>query len=314
MRSSAAKIQMTSFDDLFQSSGVEQQTATEQVQDIALEKLISFHNHPFQVRDDEEMRKTVESVAQYGVLVPAIARPVGGGQYELVSGHRRKRASELAGKDTMPVIVRSLDDDEATIIMVDANLQRERLLPSEKAFAYKMKLEAMKHQGKRNDLTSARSVLKLSARDRVAQDAGEKSGMTVTRYVSLTKLVPPLLALVDEGKLSVSSAADHLSDLSEVEQNDTLAAMKRLKIIPSKGQLAKIKEHSKAGTLTFDVINAILSTERPTTSQVSLKSSRLKRYFPKGYTAQQMEEVIFALLEIWSQQNLRDISNTSCNK
>ena len=140
MRSSAAKIQMTSFDDLFQSSGTEQQTAAEQVQDIALEKLISFHNHPFQVKDDEEMRKTVESVAQYGVLVPAIARPVDGGQYELVSGHRRKRASELAGKDTMPVIVRSLDDDEATIIMVDANLQRERLLPSEKAFAYKMKL------------------------------------------------------------------------------------------------------------------------------------------------------------------------------
>ena len=207
MRSSAAKIQMTSFDDLFQSSGTEQQTAAEQIQDIALEKLISFHNHPFQVRDDEEMRKTVESVAQYGVLVPAIARPVGGGQYELVSGHRRKRASELAGKDTMPVIVRSLDDDEATIIMVDANLQREKLLPSEKAFAYKMKLEAMKHQGKRSDLTSERVVLKLNTRDRIAQDAGEKSGMAVARYISLTKLISPLLQMVDEGKFSVSMAA-----------------------------------------------------------------------------------------------------------
>lgn len=308
MRSSAAKIQMTSFDDLFQSSGVEQQTATEQVQDIALEKLISFHNHPFRVRDDEEMRKTVESVAQYGVLVPAIARPVDGGQYELVSGHRRKRASELAGRDSMPVIVRPLDDDEATIIMVDANLQREKLLPSEKAFAYKMKLEAMKHQGQRNDLTSAPSELKLTARDRIAQAAGEKSGSTVARYISLTKLLPPLLALVDEGKLSVSSAADYLSDLSEVEQNDILAAMERLKMIPSKGQLVKIKEHSKTGALTSDVIDAILSIERPTTSQVTLKSSHLKQYFPPNYTVQQMEKIIFTLLEVWSQQNLQDIS------
>ena len=197
MRSSAAKIQLTSFDDLFQPSGAEQQTAVEQIQDMPLKKLISFHNHPFHVRDDEEMQKTVASVAQYGVLVPAIARPADGGLYELISGHRRKRASELARRDTMPVIVRHLDDDEATIIMVDANLQRERLLPSEKAFAYKMKLEALKHQGKRNDLTSARGVLKLSARDKVAQDAGEKSGMTVTRYVSLTKLLPPLLALAE---------------------------------------------------------------------------------------------------------------------
>lgn len=303
MRSSAAKIQIASFDDLFQPDGAEQQTAAEQVCDIALEKLISFHNHPFQVRDDEEMRKTVESVAHYGVLVPAIARPADGGRYELISGHRRKRASELAGKSTMPVIVRTLDDDEATIIMVDANLQREKLLPSEKAFAYKMKLEAMKHQGKRNDLTSAPGELKLTARDQIAQAAGEKSGSTVARYISLTKLVTPLLKLVDEGKLSVSSAADYLSDLSESEQNDVMAVMERLKLIPSKGQLIKIKEHSKAGTLTSDAIDAILSMERPVTHQVTLKSSRLKQYFPKSYTAQQMEEVIFSLLEAWSQQS-----------
>lgn len=179
MRSSAAKIQIASFDDLFQPDGAEQQTSAEQVLDIPLEKLVSFRNHPFQVRDDKEMRKAVESVAHYGVLVPAIARPADGGRYELISGHRRKRASELAGKSTMPVIVRTLDDAEATIIMVDANLQREKLLPSEKAFAYKMKLEAMQHQGKRTDLTSARGVLKLNARDRIAQDAGEKSGMAV---------------------------------------------------------------------------------------------------------------------------------------
>lgn len=311
MRSSAAKIQIVSFDDLFQPDGAGQQTAVEQVQDIPLEKLISFRNHPFQVRDDEEMRKTVESVTHYGVLVPAIARPADGGRYELISGHRRKRASELAGKSTMPVIVRTLDDDEATIIMVDANLQREKLLPGEKAFAYKMKLEALKHQGKRNDLTSARGVLKLSARDKVAQDAGEKSGMIVARYVSLTKLLPPLLALVDEGKLSVSSAADYLSVLSESEQNDVMTVMERLELIPSKGQLVKIKEHSKAGTLTSDVINAILSMERPVTPQVTLKSSRLKQYFPRNYTTQQMEAVIFALLETWSQQSLQGISDVS---
>ena len=311
MRSSAAKIQIASFDDLFQPDGAGQQTAAEQVCDIALEKLIPFRNHPLQVRDDEEMRKTVESVAHYGVLVPAIARPADGGRYELISGHRRKRASELAGKSTMPVIVRTLDDDEATIIMVDANLQREKLLPSEKAFAYKMKLEALKHQGKRNDLTSARGVLKLSARDKVAQDAGEKSGMIVARYVSLTKLLPPLLALVDEGKLSVSSAADYLSVLSESEQNDVMTVMERLELIPSKGQLIKIKEHSKAGTLTSDVITTILSMERPVTHQVTLKSSRLKQYFPRNYTTQQMETVIFALLETWSQQSLQGISDVS---
>ena len=290
MRSSAAKIQIASFNDLFQPDGAGQQTAAEQV--------------CFQVRDDEEMQKTVESVAHYGVLVPAIARPADGGRYELISGHRRKRASELAGKSTMPVIVRTLDDDEATIIMVDSNLQREKLLPSEKAFAYKMKLEAMKHQGKRNDLTSAPGELKLTARDQIAQAAGEKSGSTVARYISLTKLVTPLLKLVDEGKLSVSSAADYLSDLSESEQNDIMTVMERLELIPSKGQLVKIKEHSKAGTLTSDVINSILSMECPVTHQVTLKSSRLKQYFPQNYTAQQIEEVIFTLLEAWSRQGM----------
>lgn len=303
MRNSAAKIQMTSFDDLFGPTNAEQQIGAEQVCDIALEKLISFRNHPFQVRDDEEMQKTVESVARYGVLVPAIARPADGGRYELISGHRRKRASELAGKSTMPVIVRTLDDDEATIIMVDANLQREKLLPSEKAFAYKMKLEAMKHQGKRNDLTSAPGELKLTARDQIAQAAGEKSGSTVARYISLTKLVTPLLKLVDEGKLSVSSAADYLSDLSESEQNDVMTVVERLELIPSKGQLVKIKEHSKAGTLTSDVISVILSMKRLVIPQVTLKSSRLRQYFPQSYTAQQIEEVIFTLLETWKEHS-----------
>lgn len=304
MRSSAAKIQMTSFDDLFQSSGTEQQTAAEQVQDIALEKLISFHNHPFQVKDDEEMRKTVESVAQYGVLVPAIARPVDGGQYELVSGHRRKRASELAGKDTMPVIIRTLDDDEATIIMVDANLQREKLLPSEKAFAYKMKLEAMKHQGKRSDLTSERVVLKLNTRDRIAQDAGEKSGMAVARYISLTKLISPLLQMVDEGKFSVSMAADYISSLAQAEQERLSAWMSQTGRVPTQFQLKQLKQNSQKGTLDDETMDAILTERSEEPLRMTIRKDKLQRFFPAAYTMAQMEEVIFSLLESWHTQNV----------
>ena len=304
MRSSAAKIQMTSFDDLFQSSGTEQQTAAEQIQDIALEKLISFHNHPFQVRDDEEMRKTVESVAQYGVLVPAIARPVDGGQYELVSGHRRKRASELAGKDTMPVIIRTLDDDEATIIMVDANLQREKLLPSEKAFAYKMKLEAMKHQGKRSDLTSERVVLKLNTRDRIAQDAGEKSGMAVARYISLTKLISPLLQMVDEGKFSVSMAADYISSLAQAEQERLSAWMSQTGRVPTQFQLKQLKQNSQKGTLDDETMDAILTERSEEPLRMTIRKDKLQRFFPAAYTMAQMEEVIFSLLESWHTHNV----------
>ena len=304
MRSSAAKIQMTSFDDLFQSSGTEQQTAAEQVQDIALEKLISFHNHPFQVRDDEEMPKTVESVAQYGVLVPAIARPVDGGQYELVSGHRRKRASELAGKDTMPVIIRTLDDDEATIIMVDANLQREKLLPSEKAFAYKMKLEAMKHQGKRNDLTSERAVLKLNTRDRIAQDAGEKSGMTVARYISLTKLISPLLQMVNEGKFSVSMAADYISSLAQAEQEHLSVWMSQTGRVPTQFQLKQLKQNSQKGTLDDETMDAILTERSEEPLRMTIRKDKLQRFFPAAYTMAQMEEVIFSLLESWHTHNV----------
>ena len=304
MRSSAAKIQMTSFDDLFRSAGAEQQTDTEQVQDIALEKLMPFHNHPFQVRDDEEMRKTVESVAQHGVLVPAIARPVDGGQYELVSGHRRKRASELAGRDTMPVIVRALDDDEATIIMVDANLQRERLLPSEKAFAYKMKLEAMKHQGKRNDLTSERAVLKLNTRDRIAQDAGEKSGMAVARYISLTKLISPLLQMVDEGKFSVSMAADYISSLAQAEQERLSVWLSQTGRVPTQFQLKQLKQNSQKGTLDDETIDAILTERSEEPLRMTIRKDKLQRFFPAAYTMAQMEEVIFSLLESWHTQNV----------
>jgi len=301
MKSSAAKIQLTGFDDLFQGSG-EAEVKGERVQEIPLADLFPFKNHPFQVRDDEAMRKTVESIARSGVLSPGIVRPRPEGGYEIIAGHRRKRGSELAGRDTMPVIVRDLDDDEATIIMVDSNLQRERILPSEKAFAYKMKLEAMKHQGKRRDLTCERGVHKLKSRDQIAQDAGEKSGMTVARYIALTKLIPTLLVMVDEDKLAVSTAADYLSDLPENEQADLVTVMDKLGVIPVKGQLVKIKEHSKAGTLTIPVIEAILSEGRPAVVQVVLKQARLQQYFPQDYTAQQMEEVIVSLLETWSIQ------------
>ena len=195
MKSSASKIQLAGFDDLFQTGGKAEANG-EQVQEVPLAELFPFKDHPFQVRDDEAMQKTMESIARSGVLSPGIVRPRKEGGYEIIAGHRRKRGSELAGKTTMPVLIRTLDDDEATIIMVDSNLQREKILPSEKAFAYKMKMEALKHQGKRQDLTCERGVHKLKSRDRIAQEAGESCGLNVTRYIALTKLIPPLLALL----------------------------------------------------------------------------------------------------------------------
>ena len=301
MKSSASKIQLTGYDALFQTSDPVKANG-DLVQEVPLSELFPFKNHPFQVRDDEAMQKTVESIARSGVLSPGIVRPRQEGGYEIIAGHRRKRGSELAGKTTMPVLIRTLDDDEATIIMVDSNLQREKILPSEKAFAYKMKLEALKHQGKRRDLTSEPAVPKLTAREKIAQDAGENCGLTVTRYIALTRLIPPLLALVDEDKLAVSTAADYISDLAKQEQTDLVSVMDKLNVIPGRGQLAKIKQHSKDDTLTATVIEGLLSAEHPTAVQVVLKQARLHQYFPQTYTAQQMEEVIVSLLEAWSVQ------------
>ena len=296
MKSSAGKIALTGLNDLFQTGG-------ETVQEVPLSELFPFKDHPFQVRDDDAMRKTVESIARSGVLSPAIVRPRQEGGYEIIAGHRRKRGSELAGRETMPVLIRELDDDEATIIMVDSNLQREKILPSEKAFAYKMKLEALKHQGKRSDLTLEPAVPKLPAREKIAQDAGESCGLTVTRYIALTKLIPPLLALVDADKLSLSTAADYISGLTEQEQTLLASVMDKLNVIPTRSQLAKIKEQRKTEALTITVIEAILSEGRSATVQVVLKQTRLHQYFPPSYTAQQMEEVIVSLLETWSVQH-----------
>ncbi len=301
MKSSASKIQLTGFDDLFQAGGTSE-VSGETVQEVPLSELFPFKNHPFQVRDDEAMQKTVESIARSGVLSPAIVRPRQEGGYEIIAGHRRKRGSELAGRETMPVLIRTLDDDEATIIMVDSNLQREKILPSEKAFAYKMKMEALKHQGKRQNPTCERGVHKLKSRDKIAQEAGESCGLTVTRYIALTKLIPPLLTLVDEDKLSFSTAADYISILTEQEQTDLVSVMDKLNVVPVKGQLVKIKQHSKDGTLTITVMENLLSAEHSASVQVVLKQTRLHQYFPPSYTAQQMEEVIVSLLETWKLQ------------
>ena len=230
------------------------------LQRLPLNALHPFPGHPFRMRDDEALRELAASIRQYGVMVPAIVRPNPGGGYELVAGHRRHRASELAGKDTMPVIVRDLDDDQATIIMVDSNLQRESLLPSERAFAYKMKLEAIKHQGARTDLTSVQVEQKLSARDRVAKDAGERSGIQVMRFIRLTELIPELLDMVDEKKIAFNPAYE-LSFLKKEEQRDLLDAMDSEQATPSLSQAQRLKKFSQEGHLNIDVMRAIMGEE-----------------------------------------------------
>lgn len=246
--------------------------------------------------------ETADSIRQYGVLVPAIVRPDADGGYELVAGHRRHHASELAGKETLPCIVRDLDDDAATIIMVDSNLQRESLLPSERAFAYKMKLEAVKHQGARTDLTSVQVEQKLSARDRVAQEAGEKSGIQVMRYIRLTELIPPLLDMVDEKKIALSPAYE-LSFLKPEEQAQLVETMDYEQATPSLSQAQRMKKFSQEGRLTEDVMLAILSEEKKSElDRVTLTSDTLRKYFPKSYTPKKMEETIIKLLEAWQRK------------
>ncbi|WP_302201409.1 ParB/RepB/Spo0J family partition protein, partial [uncultured Gemmiger sp.] len=259
-------------------------------------------NHPFKVKDDEAMMETADSIRQYGVLVPAIARPDPNGGYELVAGHRRHRASELAGKNTMPVIVRDLDDDQATIIMVDSNLQRESLLPSERAFAYKMKLEAIKHQGARTDLTSVQVEQKLSARDRVAKDAGERSGIQVMRYIRLTELIPELLDMVDEKKIAFNPAYE-LSFLKKEEQVDLLDAMDSEQATPSLSQAQRLKKYSQEGHLTLDMMRVIMGEEKKSDlDKITFTSDTLRKYFPRSYTPQRMQETIIKLLEQWQRK------------
>lgn len=271
---------------------------------LTLADLQPFSRHPYKVRDDEAMRDMVESIKQYGVLSPAIARPMPDGGYELVSGHRRKRACELAGLDAMPVIVRELDDDAAAILVVDSNLQREDLLPSERAFAYKLKLEAIQHQGQRKDLTSVQLEPKLRARDIVAQESGESSGVQVQRYIRLTELIPPLLDMVDERKIAFNPAYE-LSFLTKDEQTMLLDAMDSEQATPSLSQAQRLKQFSQRGELDAAVMRAIMSEEKKEVERVTLKGDTLRKYFPASYTPKRMEETIIRLLEQWQKQQKR---------
>ena len=268
----------------------------EVVVQISLSELHPFPDHPFQVREDASMQETAESVKEYGVLVPALARPREDGGYELIAGHRRKHACELAGLATMPVIVRDIDRDAATIIMVDSNLQRENLLPSEKAFAYKMKLEAMKRQGQRTDLTSPQVAAKLRTDDEIAKQAGI-SGDTVRRYIRLTNLVPPLLQMVDDGRIAFSPAVE-LSYLTRDEQTELWDLIGREDATPSLSQALRMKQLSREAKLTPEVLYAILTEEKPNQKeQIRIKTESLRKYFPRNYSAQQMEREIMKLLE-----------------
>ena len=293
-----SNINLKPLDDLFSTEESRADAQREKVQEIPLGELHPFKNHPFKVKDDAAMQDTVDSVREYGVLVPAIARPDPDGGYELIAGHRRHHASELAGKETMPVIVRDLDDDAATIIMVDSNLQREELLPSERAFAYKMKLEALKHQGARTDLTSVQLGQKLSARDQVAKAAGE-SAIQIQRFIRLTELIPELLDMVDERKIALNPAVE-LSHLKKEEQTLLLEAMDSEQATPSLSQAQRLKKFSQQKMLSLDVMRAVMSEEKKTDlDRVTLKNETLRKYFPKSYTPKQMEDTIIKLLEGW---------------
>ena len=297
----SGNISLSSYDDIFQTDQSREEAQQERVQEIPLSELHPFKGHPFKVLDDDAMQKTVESIAQFGVMTPAIARPRPEGGYELIAGHRRHHASELAGKETMPVIVRDMDDDAATILMVDSNLQRETLLPSERAFAYKMKLEAMKHQGARSDLTSTQVVSKLRANEELGESMGV-SRESVRRFIRLTELIPELLDMVDEKKIAFNPAVE-LSYLKKEEQKDFLEAMDYAQATPSLSQAQRLKKFSQEGKCSLDAMCAIMSEEkRSELDKVTIKNDVLRKYFPKSYTPKQMEDTIIKLLEQWQKK------------
>lgn len=306
MKSSAKNIVLKSVDDIFQTEENRADAQRERVQEIPLDQLKPFRNHPFKVRDDQRMLDTVDSICEYGVLVPAIARPDPEGGYELISGHRRKRGCEMAGLQTMPVIIRDLDDDAAVLVMVDSNIQREELLPSERAFAYKMKLEALKHQGARTDRTSGQVVQKskLSV-EIVAEQAGENYKQ-VQRYIRLTELISELLDMVDERKLAFNPAVE-VSYLKRDEQRMLLEAMDAEQTTPSLSQAQRLKKFSLEGRLTEEAMSAIMSEEKKSDmDKVTLRSDTLRRYFPKSYTPKQMEQTIIKLLDVWQKQRQKN--------
>ena len=305
MKSSGRNISLTSYDDIFSSEENRSDVKQERVQEIHLTQLRPFKDHPFRVVDDERMTETAESVKEYGVLVPAIARPMPDGSYELVSGHRRKRACELAGLETMPVIVRELDDDQAVIIMVDSNLQRENILPSERAKAYQMKMEALRHQGRRIEPTSPQVGEKSGwAVTQVAEEAGQ-SRSQVQRFMRLNNLVPNLIDMVDDKKVAMNPAVE-LSFLKPEEQEQLVETMETCQSTPSLSQAQRMKRFSQQGKLTGDVMEEIMSEEKkPPLDKVILTGDKIRRFFPKSYTPEQMEKVIIKLLETWYRKRMQ---------
>ena len=300
----SGNLALKGLDDLFSTEENRQEEQREQVQQIPIDELHPFTNHPFKVLDDEAMTRTVESIAQYGVLAPLIARPRPEGGYEIISGHRRKHAAELAHLDTVPVIVRNMKDDAATILMVDSNLQREHILPSERAFAYKMKLDAIKNQGARSDLTSRQVVGKLEAADVIGK-ATDESGRQVQRYVRLTNLIPELLNMVDEKMISFNPAVE-LSYLSPEQQQEMIKAMDDTQNAPSVSQAKRIKELAQKGQFTSDAVVAIMGEEKKgELDTVTIKNDILRKYFPRSYTPRQMEEKIIQLLDAWQKKRQR---------
>ena len=303
MPKNSLNVSLKGADDIFSTEESRQEQQREQVQQIPIGELFPFKNHPFKVLDDESMQRTVESVEQYGVLSPLIARPRPEGGYEIISGHRRQHAAQLAGLDTLPVIVRNMDDDSAVLLMVDSNLQRENILPSERAFAYKMKLEALKNQGARSDLTSVQVAPKLST-----EKIGEEVGMSkdnVKRYIRLTNLVPELLDMVDEKKIAFNPAVE-LSYLDEAQQRDFLEAMEDTQNAPSLSQAQRLKKLAQEGHFSYDVAFAVMGEEKKDElDKVVIKNDTLRKYFPRSYTPKQMEDTIIKLLEQWQRKQQR---------
>ena len=304
MPKNSLNVSLKGADDIFSTEESRQEQQREQVQQIPIGELFPFKNHPFKILDDDAMQRTVESVAQYGVLAPLIARPRAEGGYEIISGHRRQHAAELAGLETLPVIVREMSDDAAVILMVDSNLQREHILPSERAFAYKMKLEALKNQGARSDLTSDQVGQKLWSVEQVASDAGE-SKTQIQRFIRLTNLVPELLDLVDEKKISFNPAVE-LSYLDEKQQRDFLEAMNDTQNAPSLSQAIRLKKLAQEGKFTYEAAFAVMGeAKKDELDKVVIKNDTLRKYFPRSYTPKQMEDTIIKLLEQWQRKQQR---------
>ena len=305
MSKGSLNVSLKGADDIFSTEESRQEQQREQVQQIPIGELFPFKDHPFKVLDDESMQRTVESVEQYGVLSPLIARPRPEGGYEIISGHRRQHAAQLAGLDTLPVIVRNMDDDAAVLLMVDSNLQRENILPSERAFAYKMKLEAIKNQGARSDLTSGQIVQKSKLSiERVAEDAGE-GYKTVQRFIRLTNLIPELLDMVDEKKIAFNPAVE-LSYLDESQQRDFLEAMNDTQNAPSLSQAQRLKKLAQEGHFSYDVAFAVMGEEKKDElDKVVIKNDTLRKYFPRSYTPKQMEDTIIKLLDQWQRKQHR---------